>query len=79
MFDTGILSKPFKSEAVNIFIPVFFIAALLIAEWIQRAKPHVLDITDIRSKWMRRAIYLLLVLCIIWFTGKNESFIYFQF
>jgi len=77
IFDLSIFAMPLK--VMNVFIPITFIVALLVVEWIQRNKQHALDITGINNKWIRRTIYLIIIFCIVWFTGKNETFIYFQF
>lgn len=58
---------------------IAFIFILLIVEWIQRAKPHGLELNNVKNAWVRYGIYLLTVLCILWFMGSNEQFIYFQF
>ena len=82
IFNLSIFSKPDKLEALNLFTMVLlslFIVVMLIVEWVQRNKPHALDITSINNKWLRRAIYFIIIFCIVWFTGKNETFIYFQF
>ena len=82
IFSLSLFSKPDKIEALNLFamaMLLFFIVAMVVVEWVQRNKSHALDITDINNKWLRRAIYLIIIFCIVWFTGKNETFIYFQF
>lgn len=56
-----------------------FILLLLAVEWLQRTKQHGLEIDFIKQAWIRRLSYLVLIFLIIWFTGQNESFIYFQF
>lgn len=56
----------------------YFILFMLIVEWVGRRKQHGLEIGNI-NVWLRRLIYLILIFCIIWFMGKNEQFIYFQF
>jgi D-alanyl-lipoteichoic acid acyltransferase DltB (MBOAT superfamily) len=78
IFNLSIFAKPMKLESVNLFIVLFFIALMLITEWLQRQKVHALEITNLKP-WLRHTIYLLVIFCIIWFTGKNETFIYFQF
>ncbi|GEQ87320.1 O-acyltransferase [Patiriisocius marinistellae] len=48
-------------------------------EWIQRHRGHILDITFIKSKLMRYAIYYVLVGIILLHAGDLQPFIYFQF
>jgi len=57
----------------------WFIAILIVVEWIQRHKKHGLEFTSINNALVRRAIYIFIIGMIIWFMGKNETFIYFQF
>lgn len=57
-------------------------AALLLAEWFQRERQHVLQIDGYRifaSQWTRLALYALLVFLIFYFAGQVQTFIYFQF
>ncbi len=57
-----------------------FIAFLLLVEWIQKMKPHGLNITGKGFPQIARLVlYTAIVVCIVWFAGKPEDFIYFQF
>lgn len=59
-----------------------FIAFMLLVEWIKRESPHPFDIAGkglLKYRSMRWAIYLLLCLCILFFSGQQGQFIYFQF
>ncbi|MDR2563982.1 MAG: MBOAT family protein [Prevotellaceae bacterium] len=55
-----------------------FILLMLSVEWLNRNKQHGLEISQI-NRWLRRFIYIVLILCIVMFCGENEQFIYFQF
>ena len=55
-----------------------FIACMLIVEWLQRDKKHGLELAQV-NKWIRRVIYIALIISIVMFAGQNEQFIYFQF
>jgi hypothetical protein len=55
-----------------------FIACMLITEWLQRDKKHGLELAQV-NKWIRRVIYIALIISIVMFAGQNEQFIYFQF
>ena len=55
---------------------------LLGVEWIQRDKQHTLQFTNIkpfRYRWVRWAIYYILLILIVKNIGKEQTFIYFQF
>ena len=57
-------------------------AGLLLVEWMQREREHVLQIDGYRifaSQWVRLALYAVLVALIFYFAGKVQTFIYFQF
>lgn len=72
---TDILSTHPKALTTMIFITF-----LLATEWIQRDKPHGLYFEYTRvPKLARYVIYSLIIICLVWFGGKPEQFIYFQF
>ena len=57
-------------------------AALLLVEWLQREKQHVLQIDGYRVlsvRPVRLALYAALVFLIFYFAGQVQTFIYFQF
>ena len=59
-----------------------FIALMLSIEWIKRESPHPFDIAGnglLKYRPMRWATYILLCLCILFFSGQQGQFIYFQF
>ena len=50
-----------------------------ITEWLQRTKPHGLEISNVHSITIRLAIYYVLIFLIVINSGQEQSFIYFQF
>ena len=55
---------------------------LMAVEWIQRDKQHVLQFGAdglFRNKILRWGVYLSILMCIFFFSGSSQSFIYFQF
>jgi len=77
------LGKMFSSPSFEIpsgalIMNLFWVALLLIAEWIQRDKQHALQFGKfpVFARW---AVYYALVILIIFMGGKQETFIYFQF
>lgn len=61
---------------------ILFGILLLVIEWIQRSHEHALHLEAfavMRTRAMRFALYLFIILLIITFTGKSQAFIYFQF
>lgn len=57
----------------------WFVIIMLIVEWLLRDKEHGLDIKNIKYSWLRIIIYYTLIVVMFWFSGKSETFIYFQF
>lgn len=51
----------------------------MVIEWMQRHREHVLDIGHLKNKWIRYAIYYLVVFAIFYYAGDLQPFIYFQF
>lgn len=58
---------------------VVMIILSMVLDWSQRTKSFGLQIVSGRSICFRWGIYLLLLFCIIIFSGQQEQFIYFQF
>lgn len=55
------------------------IVVMMVAEWVQRDKRHALDLTAVRCAPVRLLIYYVLLAAIVIYTGKNQTFLYFQF
>lgn len=64
---------------INFFATVCFIGLLMLTEWVQRSKEHALDLTVCKSPLLRWSIYVVLIMMLFIFPGKEETFIYFQF
>jgi len=62
-------------------MPTF--AALLVmvvVEWINRERKHGLDLTDVKHRWLRWAIYYMIIIAIYYYQpAESAQFIYFQF
>lgn len=56
---------------------ILFIIIMLIFEWIMRKDPHPFNFKN--KSIFNWIIYIIFALVIIWFSGENEDFIYFQF
>lgn len=64
--------------AVGLKRTLFFIAVLLIVEWIDRSKEHAFALTHL-PQWARIIVIYALILVMLEFMGHSQSFIYFQF
>lgn len=62
---------------------LLYILFLLVVEWLRRGKQHALQSLDrvplLRNPLARWMVYLFLGIVILFFAGKEETFIYFQF
>jgi hypothetical protein len=62
------------------YATVGFVVVLLIVEWIQKNRIHGLNFASLRFPHLLRfVIYTVIIIFIVWFAGKPEQFIYFQF
>jgi bacteriorhodopsin len=81
---TGLFHKSAYIQTINFlywtvgFALPLLIFGMLIMEWLHRQKQHGLEIAALHP-WLRRLIYILIIVFIILFSGKNQQFIYFQF
>lgn len=76
IFSSSILSAPSVSGITGFSIAIFI---MVVAEWIQRKKPHTLAIENIPYGVVRGAVYLTVLFLIVALGGHSENFIYFQF
>jgi len=74
----SLLSKPFGSTYAGKYV-VVLVAVFFLFEWLQRNRQHALELDRVRSKPLRWAIYLLIVVMIYNYGGVQAPFIYFQF
>lgn len=76
IFDDTIFSTPHYLP----YYVFFFIAVLLVVEWLQRDKEFALEKLELKMpKSLRWTSYLVLTLMIAVFFNKGNTFIYFQF
>lgn len=75
IFDASVFSIP---GFINIKVLVLTIV-MLVVEWFGRKNEFAFNVEAIRSAWVRRGIYLFVLLLIFLFGRTSESFIYFNF
>ena len=76
LFDTSLLTIPKLEGANGLYFCLLF---MILTEWMQRTKKYGLQIEMIHSQAVRWLIYFSIVVLILFFGGKSETFIYFQF
>jgi len=83
MFSMSIFTVPslsiFDIHGSKVIIIAFFIFLMLIAEWLQREKEYGLQISNVKRSFLRWGIYYGLIVLILVFIDKQETFIYLQF
>ena len=72
----SVFTIPEAKENSALFINII---VLMVVEWLQRGKPHVLDISSIKKGYLRWMVYFGLLFFLFAFGGNATSFIYFQF
>jgi alginate O-acetyltransferase complex protein AlgI len=74
VFSKSLFSKPEVSRLM-----LLLLVGYVFLEWLQRHKQHVLDVSFIRSKYLRYSIYLAMLFAVFYFSGQAQSFVYFKF
>ena len=72
----SVFTIPEAKENSALFINII---VLMVVEWLQRGKPHVLDISSIKKGYLRWMVYFGLLFFLFAFGGNASNFIYFQF
>ncbi|MDO4225629.1 MAG: MBOAT family O-acyltransferase, partial [Bergeyella zoohelcum] len=73
------IGYPYKLMKQDVSL-IFFISVMLIFEWCMRTKDHPFQFSGMKiSRPIRWGIYIIFSLLILWFSGQQAEFIYFQF
>ena len=78
VFSITIIKSPYYPSIGLTKYTLIFILILVIVEWINRGKSHLL-MTLPKNKIVRYTLYYILVISIIFNSGSEQQFIYFQF
>jgi D-alanyl-lipoteichoic acid acyltransferase DltB (MBOAT superfamily) len=83
MCNSGLFSMPNYGSvgiaSTTLFCTIAWIFILQIIDWRQRKHDFGLDITNVKYRVLRWAIYLFFAMSMMVFAGQSEQFIYFQF
>ena len=80
IFSSGLFSPPNLANLSQAYLVLGLIAVQLLLEWITRQQPFPLATLATRApRWIRWGLYYAFIFLIIWFGGKEQEFIYFQF
>jgi alginate O-acetyltransferase complex protein AlgI len=78
--DSSLLDVPQFDRMLGEQKTILFLVFFVVIEWLGRHETYA--IRDIPNRWSRPArwmFYYGLLLCVLWFGGKEQQFIYFQF
>ena len=78
VFAFGIWGTPWYGMTYEVPTAIA-IAICFLIEWINRRRAHSFEFSWIKSTWIRLLLYYIIVISIILYSGKNVTFIYFQF
>lgn len=76
IFSASLFTSPDASGVTGFSLAIVI---MLLVEWIQRRKEHGLDLSGVRFRAVRYAIYLAVLFITFALGGHAENFIYFQF
>lgn len=76
LFKLDFFTIPYLKGQLGLIICILMMNLL---EWIHREKKYGLDISYIKSRWIRFGYYYSTIGLILYFMGKEQTFIYFQF
>jgi len=79
MIDTSLFNVHHLINKKLLILILFNSLLLFVVEWLQRNKQYGLDLSGIKSHFLKFAIYGVLIAIIFMFGGGAETFIYFQF
>jgi D-alanyl-lipoteichoic acid acyltransferase DltB (MBOAT superfamily) len=80
IFSKSLFSPPPFSELKTVLTTLILISIFIIVEWMGREQQFA--IKNLGFKWkrpFRHAMYYAIIVVILWFGGKEQQFIYFQF
>lgn len=75
VMSTDLISLP----STMVLIPIILSLFLMGVEWMRRSREHALELSDIKSRFIRWMIYLSIILTIALLASPAQPFIYFQF
>ncbi len=80
IFSPSLFEKPNFPKMGKAIKIIFIILLFIIIEWVGRNNKYAIE--KLGMKWVRPArwvLYYIIIICIFWFQGKEQQFIYFQF
>ncbi|MEP6513825.1 MAG: hypothetical protein ABJA79_08145, partial [Parafilimonas sp.] len=81
IFQKSIFSSPRfnEIEGAEFYLP-FFILVMIVMEWLNRSKPHALQLGETPfPRYVQWGYYFTILWAILWYGAAQQGFIYFQF
>ena len=80
IFSDTLIKKPNIDDINKLLIVLFLILFFVFIEWLGRSSKYAIERINLKfSKTIRWGFYYFLILCIVYFQGEEQQFIYFQF
>ena len=80
IFDVSVFQSPVLLEDFNIYLIISLIIVMTIIEWLDRDAEFALQkLTNNWKRPIRYSFYYVVLIMVLWFSGKEQEFIYFQF
>lgn len=80
IFSSSLFEIPQLSDPKGAMITMLLIFVFICVEWLGRESQYALEHLGLRWKRpLRHAMYYTIIIALIWFSGKEQQFIYFQF
>ena len=80
IFSSSLFEIPQLSDPKGAMITMLLIFVFICIEWLGRESQYALEHLGLRWKRpLRHAMYYTIIIALIWFSGKEQQFIYFQF
>ncbi len=79
IFNSSLIEVPMVNSRLEFYTTLISIILMFVFEWINREKPHGLNLDSVKRWGLRWVIYLILIFVIFWLGNSGQEFIYFQF
>ncbi len=76
----SLIIKPKFEDMAGARITIFLVLIFVLIEWFGREQKYAIANLGLRwNRFLRYAMYYTIVIAILWYSGKDQQFIYFQF
>lgn len=80
IFSPSLFSIPHFADMTRALGVIILLSLFIIAEWMGRDQQYAIESIGLKlNRPLRHAVYYAVLIAIVWFGGKEQAFIYFQF